>query len=154
MNNLMPSYSDKITEILTSAAEINSAEVVDIELGFGDDNFARLFIYSPKGVTVDLCARINRDINRMLEEDDDLPDTLPIEVSSPGLDRPLVNEKDFIRNIGKLVLVRYEDEEGKKVKAEGVIKAIKEDFLVINRLGKNFEIKLDKIKKAKQKINI
>jgi len=63
----------------------------------------RLFIDKPGGVTLDDCARVSRQLSAALDVDDPLPHRYTLEVSSPGLDRPLFNEHDYRRFTGRRV---------------------------------------------------
>jgi ribosome maturation factor RimP len=63
----------------------------------------RIFMDKPGGVSLDDCTEISRQLGDLIEVEDLIPYSYILEVSSPGLDRPLKKEKDFLRSIGKLV---------------------------------------------------
>lgn len=81
---------------------------------FGGRLILRVFIYSGKGVTLDDCANVSRALSDMLDTDDPIPSRYTLEVSSLGLDRPLVTPKDFMRRIGEQVRVSYRTGDGEK----------------------------------------
>lgn len=58
------------------------------------------------GVTLDDCARVSRALEQMLDEDPDLPERYVLEVSSPGIERPLVRPRDYTRFAGQIVAVK------------------------------------------------
>lgn len=65
----------------------------------------RLFIDREGGVTLDDCARVSRQVSAELDADDPLPGRYTLEVSSPGLDRPLSKDRDFQRFSGQTVRI-------------------------------------------------
>ena len=68
--------------------------------------YLRGYIDKPGGITVNDCETVSRAFSDRLDEDDFIEDSYIMEISSPGLDRPLKKEKDFARSIGKLVEIR------------------------------------------------
>lgn len=90
----------------------------------------RLFVHSPDGVTLDDCAEISRCVSEKLDRDDPIEGRYTLEVSSLGLDRPLVTEKDYRRRIGEKVKITFDDN-GKKVSVAGVLKGIDEKMIEI-----------------------
>ena len=60
----------------------------------------RVIIYKQGGTSVDDCATVSRELSHLLDVEDLIPQKYHLEVSSPGLDRPLKTEKDFLRNKG------------------------------------------------------
>jgi ribosome maturation factor RimP len=68
--------------------------------------YLRGYIDKPGGITVNDCEVVSRAFSDKLDENDFIEGSYIMEISSPGLDRPLKKEKDFVRSIGKLVEVR------------------------------------------------
>ncbi len=82
-------------------------ELVHVELGGrGRLGLLRVYIDSPGGVGVDDCATVSRQLSAVLDVEDLLPGQYVLEVSSPGLDRPLVRVEDFERFAGRTVKLR------------------------------------------------
>lgn len=82
-------------------------ELVDVELSGGRQHQTlRVYIDGPHGVTVDNCADVSRQLSAILDVEDPFSGSYTLEVSSPGLDRPLVKPADFRRFQGALVKVR------------------------------------------------
>lgn len=82
-------------------------ELVDLEFKReGHSWFLRLFIDKPGGVTLDDCADVSRDVSALLEVDDPIASAYRLEVSSPGIDRPLKKPADFTRFAGQLVKLK------------------------------------------------
>jgi ribosome maturation factor RimP len=96
----------KIHELAEQVAEDEGLELVDIIiLGTGRKMLLRVIIDKESGVTVGDCERMSRGIEALLDVEDIVKAAYTLEVSSPGLDRPLVKMKDFERNRGKLARV-------------------------------------------------
>lgn len=90
----------------------------------------RLFVHSPNGVTLDDCARVSRSVSEKLDTDDPIHSRYTLEVSSLGLDRPLVTVRDFQRRIGETVKITFK-ENGKKVSVKGILKSVDEKTIEI-----------------------
>ena len=87
--------------------EQNQFELVDVEyVKEGGTWYLRAYIDKPGGITVDDCEVVSRALSDLLDKHDFIEDAYVLEVSSPGLGRPLKKEKDFARSIGEEVDVR------------------------------------------------
>jgi ribosome maturation factor RimP len=103
---LLATLEQLITPILADFA----LELVDLELkGEGRRQVLRIFIDKPGGVTLDDCAEVSREVSALFEVEDPIEGAYVLEVSSPGLDRPLKKLRDFERAAGKLVKLRTHD---------------------------------------------
>lgn len=105
-----------VKEIGESISEQNGYHLVDVEfVKEGPNFFLRIYIDKPGGITIDDCQIVSEAINKELDEIDPIDVSYYLEVSSPGLDRPLKTDKDLNRNVGKDVEVKlYQNVEGKK----------------------------------------
>ena len=100
-------YEQKAEALLSPIVESNGFELVDVEYVKEAGNwYLRGYIDNPGGITVNDCETVSRAFSDRLDEDDFIEDSYIMEISSPGLDRPLKKEKDFARSIGKLVEIR------------------------------------------------
>jgi len=130
---------DKIAEVTErmgfELAEL-SAPVV------GGRLILRVFIHSPQGVTLDNCAEVSREISDMLDTLDTIDARYTLEVSSLGLDRPLLTAKDFNRRIGERVSVTYSID-GAQKRVEGVLIQGDESNIKIDRDGEVIIIPVD-----------
>ena len=89
-------------EIVEPITDELQFELVDIEyIKEGPNMYLRIYIDKPGGINLDDCQKASEMISEKLDEKDPIEENYFLEVSSPGLDRPLKNEKDFKRNIGK-----------------------------------------------------
>jgi ribosome maturation factor RimP len=100
------SVEEKIHALATQVAEEYNFEVVDIQLwAKGKRILLRVFIDKEGGITLDDCETFSRGFEALLDVEDPINGPYTLEVSSPGLDRPLKNPKDFRKNLGKLVRI-------------------------------------------------
>ena len=89
---------EALLNILEPAIEGLGYEVVELEFHSG---IVRVFIDRPEGVTLDDCERVSRQVSGLLDVEDPIPGAYTLEVSSPGLDRPLRKTADFGRFAGQ-----------------------------------------------------
>lgn len=100
-------YEQKTEELITPFVENKGFELVDVEyVKEGGNWYLRAYIDKPGGITVDDCEVISRSLSDKLDEEDFIEGAYILEVSSPGLGRPLKKEKDFVRSMGQEVELR------------------------------------------------
>jgi ribosome maturation factor RimP len=101
------SLEAKIAALADQVAAAMGFEVVLIEIkGGGSRSIVRTFIDKPGGITLDDCERFSKRFSLLLDVEDWIPFSYILEVSSPGLDRPLVKEADFQRFAGRNAKIR------------------------------------------------
>lgn len=107
-------------------------ELIDVEyVKEGQDYFLRVFLDKPGGITINDCETVSRQLDAKLDEHDWIQEHYYLEVSSPGLDRPLKKPADFTRNMGKRVEVKlYQLVDGEKL-FEGILIDKNNDTIVI-----------------------
>jgi ribosome maturation factor RimP len=109
----------------------------------------RLLVDKEGGITLDDCTHLNERIGDILDSEDVIADKYTLEVSSPGLDRPLKTRRDFERLMGKEVHVHTYEPVEERRDHEGAIRYVDDEKVRIN----DVEIRLDKISRAKLKID-
>jgi ribosome maturation factor RimP len=96
----------KINELASKVVEDEGFEIVSADiLGGGRKTILKIVIDKEGGVTIGDCERISRSLEAILDVEDLIKMPYILEVSSPGLDRPLIKQKDFEKNMGKLARV-------------------------------------------------
>lgn len=107
---------DRLTALIEPVVEEAGAELVDLEVaGSAGRPVVRVYADTDEGITVGTCARLSRRLEIALEEAGAVPERYVIEVSSPGLDRPLTRLAHFERYVGEEVEIRlYAKREGRK----------------------------------------
>lgn len=97
---------DKVTEAVAPIIQEAALELVDVEyVKEGGNWYLRVFIDKPGGVELDDCQSMSQKIDMLLDELDPIPQAYFLEVSSPGLERPLKKSEDFERFQGHLVTI-------------------------------------------------
>ena len=100
-------YEQKTEGLVTPIVLKNSFELVDVEYVKEAGNWSlRIYIDKEGGISIDDCEIVSRELGDLLDKDDFIEDSYILEVSSPGLGRPLKKEKDFLRSIGKEVDIK------------------------------------------------
>jgi len=124
-----------VEALLAPIAEENSYEIVDVEYEKeGPDWYLRIFADKEGGFSINDCVTLSRAIEAVLEEKDPIEDAYILEVSSPGLDRPLKKDKDYFRSFGKLVeikLYKADKEKGLDKEFEAVLTAYDAETKVV-----------------------
>lgn len=150
----MSKVIDLVEKLAQPILQEMELELVDIEyVKEGKNWFLRVFIDKEQGVDIEDCGLVSEKLSVALDEVDPIPHNYFLEVSSPGAERPLKKEKDFLRAIGKHVHVRtYEPIDGEKI-FEGKLLDYSEGTLTIEvriktRL-KTFVIPMEKVAKAR-----
>lgn len=125
-------YEVKTERFLQPLVEENHFELVDVEYIKEAGNwYLRAYIDKEGGITVDDCEVISRRLGEWLDEKDFIADSYILEVSSPGLGRPLKKEKDFDRSIGKDVDIRLYKPLNKQKEFTGTLKAYDKETVTI-----------------------
>ena len=137
------SYEQKTEEILTPIVDEYGFELVDVEyVKEGGNWYLRAYIDKPGGISIDDCEVVSRILSDILDEKDFIDDSYIMEVSSPGLGRPLKKEKDFKRSLGEEVEIRTYRMIDKQKEFTGILKAYDENTVTIaldDETNKTFE---------------
>ncbi len=143
---------DQVRQVLAGYLEGRGLDLVDIVCRYeGGELFLRIFVDWPEGgIALQDCARLNKEIAEMLDEKNILEQRYTLEVSSPGLDRPLKIEKDFRRCKGKKIKFFLNEPVNGKLEWDGVIDSVSDGLVYIKANDTAIEIHLSKINKAKQ----
>ena len=100
-------YEAKAEELVLPLVEANNFELVDVEyVKEAGTWYLRIYIAKEGGININDCELVSRAFSEILDKEDPIEDAYILEVSSPGLGRPLKKDKDFQRNLGEEVEVR------------------------------------------------
>ncbi|MGI6085657.1 MAG: ribosome maturation factor RimP [Acetivibrionales bacterium] len=141
-----------VEEIALPIVTEAGCELIDVEfLKEGSNWFLRVYIDKPEGVSLDDCENISRPLNKKIDELDPIPHEYFLEVSSPGLERPLKKPEDFKKAIGSIVEIRLFKAIDNTKRIEGELVSYDEGLLEIRTEDNNsHQIKLEQIAKAKK----
>jgi ribosome maturation factor RimP len=106
-----------VAEVALPITQAHSFELVDVEfLKEGANWYLRVYIDKPGGITIDDCQIVSEEVSEKLDKTDPIEQSYFLEVSSPGLDRPLKTERDFEKYAGELIEVKlFQPVDGKKL---------------------------------------
>lgn len=125
-------YEQKTEELLLPIIEKNGFELVDVEyVKEGGNWYLRAYIDKPGGINVDDCEMVSRELSDLLDEKDYIDEAYILEVSSPGLGRPLKKEKDYKRSLGQEVEIRTYRMVDKKKEFTGILTDYDKDTVTI-----------------------
>ena len=125
-------YEQKTEALVMPIIEANNFELVDVEYVKEAGNwYLRVYVDKEGGIAVDDCEVVSRALSDKLDVDDFIQDSYILEVSSPGLGRPLKKEKDYIRSIGKEVDIHLYKSIEKQKEFTGVLKSYTKEEIVL-----------------------
>jgi len=117
--NMSKKAKQQILDLITQPLADEGCEIVDMALSqYKKAVTLRLFVYSQKGPSLDECGRISGIVGDLIEGTDLFESGYTLEVSSPGLDRPLTEARDFRFRVGETVRIQSAKDERNKVTAE------------------------------------
>jgi len=130
-------------------------DLVDLKYSRTSYGMALAFLIDRKegGITIEECTQLNRSISEMLDKQDMISGKYMLEVSSPGLDRPLNDEKDFMRALNSNVRVFLKEPIDGKLEFQGkILSADSTSVCLETEKGNQIDVQFSKINKAKQEI--
>jgi ribosome maturation factor RimP len=146
----MDSSEKKIEEIIKQSVEENNFLLIDIVFrGSERDKVIEIYIDAEKNVTAEDCASISREISKKIENASLIKSSYRLDVSSPGVDRPVKFLKQFPKHTNRNFEIVFEDE-GKIKTIKGKLKSIDgDDLLFIINKDEEIRININKINTAK-----
>ena len=139
-----------LRKLLEPGVSAMGFELVDVEMaGSHHSPTLRVYIDSPRGVNVDDCARVSRQLSALLDVEDPLPGQYTLEVSSPGLDRPLVKPEDFRRFVGETVKVKMQQPVLGRRNFSGRLVEVAADHVVVEVDKEIFNLAFDDMERAR-----
>jgi len=140
-----------LTELLEPAVESLGFELVGIEYHLqGKHSILRLFIDGPNGINADDCGNVSHQISGILDVEEPLKGAYNLEVSSPGLDRPLFKLKHYEQFIGHNIKLKLRESIGEQKKFKGEITHIEGQkiFIFCDEIKSEIGFELDEVDKA------
>lgn len=142
----MSSLEKKIEDLVKPIIENLGYKVYDvIYQKEGKDNYLRIFIDSSKGIDLNDCEKVNNSITDLLDEKDYIKAQYYLEISSPGLERNLRRDEQFLENINNKIEVHLYNSINNQKTIIGILQEYTNDYLVIN----NIKIEKSNIASAK-----
>ena len=125
-------YENRTEELLMPIAEVSQVEIYDVEyVKEGSNWYLRAYVDKEGGITINDLESVSRILSDKLDEEDFISDAYILEVSSPGLGRPLKKDKDFDRNMGNEIEVHLYRAVDRQKQFVGLLKAYNADTITI-----------------------
>lgn len=148
----MAGYAEQVQALIEPALEAMGYELVGVQhRSGGARGLLRIYIDSRDGVTVDDCERVSHQVSGILDVEDPLPGQYTLEVSSPGLDRPLFRESDYQRFAGATVRVRLIRLWQGRRRFEGVLGGLHDGCVLLTEEDGELSIPLELVESARLK---
>jgi len=136
--------AETVTDFILPIAHSEELNLVDVEfLKEGSNWILRIFLENKDGdLTIEECEKVSRALSVILDEEDPIDKSYILEVSSPGLERPLKTEEDFERFKGELIAVKTFKKINGKKEFIGTLKDFEKDKIILILADKQ-EISID-----------
>jgi len=145
----MPRESAELRKLIEPAVTALGFELVGVELIRARGSVLRVYIDHADGIGVNDCKAVSHQVSGLLDVEDPIRGEYTLEVSSPGLDRPLYQARDFERFAGHEVSLRlFAPVEGQR-KFKGVLAGMRDDQVVVQMDDKELAVTLDEIDQAR-----
>ncbi|PHM74930.1 hypothetical protein Xkoz_00465 [Xenorhabdus kozodoii] len=144
----LSTLEQKLTEIISAPVEALGFELVGLEFIRARVSTLRVYIDSEEGITVDNCADVSHQVSAVLDVEDPVPGLYNLEISSPGLERPLFKAEHYQRFIGEEVSLVLRMAMQNRRKWQGIIKVVDGEMITVTVDGKDEVFALSNIQKA------
>ena len=135
--------------MIQAQVEDDGFELLHVEMrSEGGAPILRIYIDSPNGITIDDCAQTSRKIAVLLDVEDPVAGKYTLEVSSPGIERPLFSEHDYVKFMGKEIRLTTKNKIENRRKFKGNIQSFDDGVLELLCEGRLIRIDYEEIKKA------
>ena len=142
--------SDQIEQLIEAPIESLGYELLGVEyIKNGRDTVLRIYIDSSQGISIEDCERVSHQVSGVLEVEDPISTAYSLEVSSPGFDRPLFKEKDFVRFAGAEAKISMKLPVQGRRNFKGMLEGFSDGNILIEVDGEVYELPLTKLAKAR-----
>jgi ribosome maturation factor RimP len=149
---MRPAITTRIEEIAQRVALSEGIEVVEVEVkGGGNNQFVRISIDKPDGVTHADCELISQQVGTILDVEDVVPGHYTLEVSSPGVERKLMKPRDFERFLGKKAKVTLRAPVDNQRHWEGTLAGFADGVISMDAAGREIRFPFEQVEKANLK---
>ncbi|MBC8944803.1 MULTISPECIES: ribosome maturation factor RimP [Xenorhabdus] len=144
----MSTLEQKLTAMISAPVEALGFELVGLEFIRARVSTLRVYIDSEEGITVDDCADVSHQVSAVLDVEDPISGLYNLEISSPGLDRPLFKAEHYQSFMGEEVSLMLRMAMQNRRKWRGIIKAVDGEMITVTVDGKDEVFALSNIQKA------
>ncbi|CEG58814.1 ribosome maturation factor RimP [Legionella fallonii] len=140
---------DELVQLLSPIVNDMGYELWGCEyLSQGKHSLLRIYIDKPDGIGIEDCQAVSKQVSALLDVEDPIPGNYNLEISSPGIPRPLFNHEQYQRYLGQAVQVKTFKPVNGKRKMSGIIVSANESTVVLDINGEHQELLFSNIVKA------
>ncbi len=145
----MDGLRDRLTELIEPALLSLGYELVGLEYRPNRrEGLLRIYIDAARGVTLEDCELVSHQVSGLLDVEDPIQASYRLEISSPGLDRPLFKAADFDRFAGAEVRLRLVGLYEGRRKFRGILRGLQEHYVVIDEESGTWRVPLEQVERA------
>ena len=147
----MRSAPEGLTEMIRQVVESLDYELVGVELLQRPKagGLLRVYIDRPEGITLDDCSEVSHRVSGILDVEDPIRGRYDLEISSPGLDRPLFGKEQFLKFKGHRVSVKLLAKVAGRRRITGILEGLEDENVLLAEGGERYSLPLDKIDVAR-----
>jgi ribosome maturation factor RimP len=142
-------FKDKLAELVRPVVEGLGYELWELEYsprrGHG---MVRLYIDADSGIALEDCEQVSRAVSDLLDSEDPVPGQYTLEVSSPGVERPLSSQRHFAAFVGEQVFVELRDPVGGRRRFKGPLRSVGSNTIEVEVDGNGYALPISGIRKA------
>ena len=148
---MLHSAPDNLNRMIRRVVESLGYELVGVELlrGGKSRTLLRIYIDQPEGITLDDCGAVSHQVSGVLDVEDPISESYALEVSSPGLDRPLFELAHFDRFKGRRVRVKTGIQHAGRRKFSGTLKGTDGGYVLLEEQGEIFRLPFEQVVTAR-----
>ena len=146
----MKKISDDLWNLLEETVESLDVEMLGAEFDTTQGGLLRVYLDSPNGINISDCSKVSRQLSTVLDVEDIIQGNYTLEVSSPGIDRPLFAKKHFEAVIGETIVVKlqFPDVLTRRKKFVGILDQVSDEMILMTVDNESFDFQLSDIKNA------
>ncbi|MCY1263251.1 Ribosome maturation factor RimP [compost metagenome] len=145
----MSSKLDQLQALLAPVVEALGYECWGLEfISQGRHSLLRVYIDRPEGILIDDCETVSRQVSGVLDVEDPITGEYTLEVSSPGMDRPLFTLEQFARYVGEQVKIRLRTPYERRRNFQGILRGVEEQDVVVLVDDHEYLLPIESIDKA------
>jgi ribosome maturation factor RimP len=146
----MKKISNDLWNLLEETVESLDVEMLGAEFDTTQGGLLRVYLDSPNGINISDCSRVSRQLSTVLDVEDIIQGNYTLEVSSPGIDRPLFAKKHFEAVIGETIVVKlqFPDVLTRRKKFVGILDQVSDEMILMTVDNESFDFQLSDIKNA------
>lgn len=144
----MSTLEQKLTELLEAPVAALGFELIGLEFIRARNAILRVYIDSENGITVDDCAEVSHQVSAVLDVEDPISSAYSLEISSPGIDRPLFKLEHYTRYLGAEVVITLRIAVKNRRKWRGIIESVNDKMITLTVDGQEEIFAFANIQKA------